>query len=251
MTMKPEKPKRKTLTLDLGLTDYRKALDLQDRLVRERESGELDRDLVIFLEHEKVFTLGRRGGLENVTVSEAFLAQAGVPIVHTERGGNITYHGPGQLVVYPILDLKQAGLGVAEYVDCLEEIIIRTLADWGVEAGRDARNHGVWVGNNKIGSIGISVQHNVTKHGLAMNVNLDLTPFSWINPCGMQGVGMTSMERELGRTLPDADVRATLKGRMAEILGCEFADMNISEAARLLGPEQGAEKFDNIAETAL
>jgi lipoate-protein ligase B len=150
---------------------------LQLRLVEARIQGQMTQDILLLLEHPPVFTLGKRGGRENLLVSEDVLVQSGIPIVQIERGGNITFHGPGQLVVYPIVHLPSFGLGVVDMVERLEELMIRTCAAWDVSAGRNALNRGAWVGLKKIGSIGIAVRRGVSFHGLALNVNLDLKPF--------------------------------------------------------------------------
>jgi len=183
----------------LGIVPYSEAWDLQTRLVEARAAGSLPNDVILFVEHPPVFTLGRRGGRENLLVPEETLRQSGIPIVQVERGGNITYHGPGQLVVYPIVHLPSFGLGVVDMVDRLEEVMIRTCAAWSVEAGRNALNRGAWVGIKKIGSIGIAVRRGVSFHGLALNVNPDLQPFSFIQPCGLKGVGVTSIAQAAGR----------------------------------------------------
>jgi lipoate-protein ligase B len=181
------------------MVPYSEAWDLQTRLVEARAAGSLPNDVVLVLEHPPVFTLGRRGGRENLLVPEETLRQSGIPIVQVERGGNITYHGPGQLVVYPIVHLPNFGLGVVDMVDRLEEVMIRTCAAWGVAAGRNALNRGAWVGLKKFGSIGIAVRRGVSFHGLALNVNPDLQPFSFIQPCGLKGVGVTSIAQAAGR----------------------------------------------------
>ena len=183
----------------LGVVPYPEAWDLQLRLVAARSQGRLSENVLLFLEHPPVFTLGRRGGRDHLLVSEDWLAQSGVPIVQVERGGDITYHGPGQLVAYPIVHLPSSGLGVVELVDRLEEVMIRTCAAWGVSAGRNELNRGAWVGMKKIGSLGIAVRRGVSFHGLALNVNLDLKPFDWIQPCGLEGVGVTSIAQAAGR----------------------------------------------------
>ena len=192
--------------MDLGLMDYQKALDLQQKYVEQKKAKTLKTDVVLMLEHPAVFTLGKRGGRENLVVSEAFLEEKGVPVVQTGRGGNITFHGPGQLVVYPIMDLEQARMGVADFVHLLEEIMIKMAGDVGVSAQRSAANHGIWVENRKLGSIGLSITRGISFHGLALNANLDLTPFTWVNPCGLAGVSMTSLENELQRKSPEATV---------------------------------------------
>jgi lipoate-protein ligase B len=199
--------------------DYRAAWGLQAGLVAARREGRLERDLFIFLEHPPVFTLGRRGGRENLVVPEALLEKSGIPVVQVERGGNITYHGPGQLVVYPIIDLQAANLGVTEYVGALETVMIRLAADFGVSAQRDKRNRGVWVGNNKLGSIGIAVRRGVSFHGLAFNANLALAPFGWINPCGLKDVGMTTLACERGAPVSMAAVRQAAWRQIEAVFG--------------------------------
>ncbi len=203
--------------VDLGLIDYAAAYSLQLALVEKRRGGLPVDDLFLIAEHPSTFTLGRRGGRENLMVGEEFLAARQIPLVHIERGGDITFHGPGQLVVYPILHLRQGGLSVAEYVQGLEEIMIRLAAASGVVSGRDPRNHGVWVGDKKLGSVGIAIRHGIAFHGLALNVNLDLTPFSWVNPCGLTGVRMTTISNECGREVTLAEVKKNLLGQLSEI----------------------------------
>lgn len=201
---------------DLPLIPYGEALDLQYRLAAEVRSAN-KAGVVLFLEHASVFTLGKRGGRENLTVSDEFLDKRGVAVFETERGGNITYHGPGQLVVYPIINLKATGLGVADYVDRLEEVMLRTAADWDIHARRDARNRGVWVGNNKLGSIGIAVKRGVALHGLALNVATDLTPFTWINPCGLTDAGIISLAKAGAVDASIARVRDRLADHMSAV----------------------------------
>lgn len=211
--------------VEFALIDYMEALELQRSIVAAKVTGTLVENIVLLLEHPPVFTLGRRGGLENLTVSEAFLEKSGVPVVHVERGGNITYHGPGQIVGYPIINLRNAGLSVVEYVECLEEVMLRTAADWGVTAERNDLNRGVWVGGNKLGSVGISLRKSNTFHGFAFNVNPSLEPFDWINPCGLQGVGITSLQRELKRPLPMEAVRRQVTDHLATVLGAQLVPM--------------------------
>ncbi len=202
--------------LDLGRMAYAPVHQLQRDCVAWKLAGRQRADLFLMVEHLPVFTLGKRGGRQSLMVSEQFLVAQGIDIVETGRGGDITYHGPGQLVLYPVIDLKKRRLSVAGYVELLEELMIDTAAAFGVIAGRDARNRGVWVGDNKIGSIGIRVRHGVTFHGLAFNINLDFEHFSWINPCGLQQVGVTSLVKERGESISFAEVKeyvVTLLGR--------------------------------------
>jgi len=208
--------------VDLGFLEYREARDLQLRLVDARKDGILKNDVVLFLEHPPVFTLGRRGGTANLKVSEAFLDARGIPVVHVERGGDVTYHGPGQLVAYPLVHLRDMGLGVLRFVEGLEAVMIRTVAAWGIKAEQNPRNRGAWVGANKIGSIGIAVRRSVSFHGLALNVNTDLEPFTWVNPCGLQGVMITSMKELLGEEIPMEDVKASAKKNMEDVFGVEL-----------------------------
>ncbi len=182
---------------DLGLADYKKIFDLQKRIVSIKINNRKIPDIILILEHFPVFTLGKRGGRENIIVSEELLKSRGIPIVQTERGGNITFHGPGQLILYPIVDLERVKKGVADFVYELEGIMIQTAAHFGVKSERNEKNHGVWVKNAKIGSIGLSIKKGVSFHGLAFNVDMDLEPFSWINPCGMSDISMTSLKNEL------------------------------------------------------
>lgn len=206
--------------VDLGRIDYPEALDLQHRTVDAFTAHRMDTDgVVLLLEHPPVFTLGRRGGQDNLCVSREQLRSAGIRLVHAERGGDITYHGPGQLVAYPIVRLTSTGKGVADFVTALEEAMIRTAGEWGIPAVRNSANRGVWVGPCKLGSIGIAVRKGITFHGLAMNVNTDLTPFGYIHPCGLHGVAMTSFEKELGGPVSMAKARRQLAGHLERVFG--------------------------------
>ncbi len=223
------------LSAGLGLAPYGPVHDLQTALVEARRTGALRRNVVLFLEHEPVFTLGRRGGRDHLRVTTGFLERAGVPLVHVERGGDVTYHGPGQLVAYPIVHLPSARLEVVTFVDRLEEVMIRTARDMGVEAVRSPRNRGVWVGGRKLGSVGIAVRRDVSFHGLALNVNPDLTPFQWIHPCGLQGVAMTSLALEgAGETSRDV-VGPMLRRRLAEVFGTVLEETPLPALEEIAG----------------
>lgn len=213
---------------ELGLIDYQQAYALQTRLVTLcREQPEKGYFLV--LEHPPVFTLGKRGGKEHLGVSTDFLNQQNIDLVHIERGGDITYHAPGQLIIYPIFSLRQQRISVSEYVFLLEEVMLRSAADVAIEACRDERNHGIWVGNQKMGSIGIAIRHGITFHGLALNVNIDLEPFSWINPCGLTDTKMTSLAQEKGTPLELETVKFQLKTHLATLLDLQLADTPLAE----------------------
>ncbi len=169
------------------MIDYNKAWQLQSELVAAKVNSSIDRDIILFLEHPAVFTLGRRGGRDYLLVGESFLEQSGISVVQVERGGYITFHGPGQLVVYTLIDLEARRLGVTDFVAALEEIMLQSVRAWGLTAQRSAANPGIWMGRRKMGSIGIALRKGISFHGLALNINLDLTPFSWIQPCGLAG----------------------------------------------------------------
>jgi lipoate-protein ligase B len=196
--------------IDLGLMDYKEAWDLQRDLWSRRVREELP-DLLLFLEHPHVITLGRRGNRSCLVASQEVLDSMAIPVYHVERGGDVTYHGPGQLVVYPIFNLKGYGYRLIRYVDQLEEVILRTLNDFGMEGKKDSLNRGVWVNGEKIASLGVTIKRWVSFHGLAVNYETDLSYFDLIYPCGLVGKKMTSMEKILGKKVP----REGLIGRIA------------------------------------
>jgi len=191
---------RKGYIIDLGLIDYKEAWDLQHDLWSRHVKGELP-DVLLLLEHPHVITLGRRGNQSHLIVSTEELEIMNIPLFHVERGGDVTYHGPGQLVVYPILDLKEYGYRLIRYVDQLEEVIIQVLRDFGMEGRRDSLNRGVWVNGDKIASIGVTIKHSVSFHGFSLNYETDLKYFDLIHPCGLVGKKMTSMKKILGKKI--------------------------------------------------
>lgn len=197
----------RALCCDLGLVPYAAAHRLQLDLVERRIAGTLDRDLFLLVEHPLVFTLGRHADRGHLGLSETVLQERGAELARIERGGEVTCHNPGQLVVYPIIHLRAARLAVRDHVARLEEVMLRIAADRGVAASRDPRNRGVWTRGRKLGSVGVAVRHGVAFHGLALNVVNDLEPFAWINPCGLTGVTMTSLARESGRPCALAEVK--------------------------------------------
>ncbi|MEN8246732.1 MAG: lipoyl(octanoyl) transferase LipB [Thermodesulfobacteriota bacterium] len=213
---------RPCLYVELPLTEYREAWELQQAIVAAKKEGRLVNDVILVLEHPPVYTLGRRGGIENLCVPRTRLAEEGIDVVQIERGGDITYHGPGQLVAYPLMDIRRARLGVTELVTSLEEIMINTASAFGIQAGRNPLNRGVWVGRAKLGSIGIAVRRDITFHGMALNVNLDMTHFSWINPCGLKEVNMTSLAEAAGKPIDMQAVRRSLQENMQSVLGVEL-----------------------------
>jgi lipoyl(octanoyl) transferase len=186
--------------------------------VAERQAGRAG-DTLLLLEHDPVFTLGRNARAENVLHSQEALRARGFDVFETGRGGDVTFHGPGQVVGYPILDLSPDRCDVHRYVRDLEEVMIRACADYGVEARRVPGMTGAWVGDEKIGAIGVRIARWVTSHGFAFNVATDLAPFDLIVPCGIRGRGVTSLERLIDRSVPLADVATRLAIHLAAVLG--------------------------------
>jgi lipoyl(octanoyl) transferase len=180
-----------------GTVPYEEARELQRQLEARRQRGEIG-DVLLLLEHPPVYTRGRRSKPEELPMGAAWYEAQGIEVLDTDRGGLVTYHGPGQLVAYPIVHLGGYGDDVHKYVRGLERTMIEALGEYGVKAGPIEGLTGVWVGTRKIGSIGLRVSRGVTTHGLAVNVNNDLQPFEWVVPCGIEGVAMTSLSRELG-----------------------------------------------------
>lgn len=202
----------------LGVVPYAEALQLQRDLVEERRADQVP-DLLLLLQHPPVITLGVKGdgGRANVLVTDARLKELGVEISETGRGGDVTYHGPGQIVGYPILDLKPDRCDVHRYVRDLEEVMIRVCADYGVSAGRIPGLTGTWIGNEKVGAIGVRISRWITSHGFAFNVSTDLRDFQLIVPCGITDHGVTSLEKAAGRELSLAEVEDRVASRFASV----------------------------------
>lgn len=231
---------RNWLLVDLPVTPYEKALNLQRSIVAARSSHNFELDVVLMLEHPPVFTLGRRGGRQNLKKPETELATSGISVIQVERGGDITYHAPGQLVVYALIDLKKRKQGVVDFVTDMEEVMIRTAKDWGVTAERNPANRGVWVGPAKLGSIGIAVRKGISFHGLAMNVNTDLKPFEWIHPCGLEGVSITSLRQILTREIPMGALRKNLADHMQTVFNIRLSPIQPVELIKMLGNQNHA-----------
>jgi len=206
----------------LGIVPYDRALNLQEGLAQARAEGRIG-DVLLLLQHPPVFTTGRFRGGEDITVPAETLARDGIAVLHTNRGGGITYHGPGQLVGYPILSLKENDLGVREYVWKLEAAIMSVLLALDIRAHQVAEHPGVWVGEKKICSIGIHVSHHITTHGFALNVCNDLRYFGYVRPCGLSGQVMTSVSELLGHRVEVETVIEKLPPCFSEMfcLSCE------------------------------
>jgi len=229
---------RKWVCADIPSMDYREMWQLQLSLVEAKSTRSDMPDVVFLVEHPPVFTLGHRGGRDNLLASEKFLKEQRISVFHVERGGNITYHGPGQLVGYPVVKLRSNGWRVADFVEALEEIMIRSLADWGIRSDRKPLNRGVWVGTLKIGSVGIAVRQGVSFHGFALNVNTSLEPFNWIHPCGLQGVQLTSVKRILGKKIPMEEVRRAAVCHIGDIFEVELKIVCVEDIYRLLDDKE-------------
>ena len=206
---------------DLGRMAYGEAFDVQRELVEKRKRGEIP-DQFLIVEHPHTITLGRNGHMENLLAHEEILARAGVSFHHTDRGGDITYHGPGQIVGYPILDLREWKRDVGAYVRAIEQLIIDALADFGIGAGRIAGMTGVWVDGSKIAAIGVHVSRWVTSHGFALNVSTDLSYFQYIVPCGLVKP-VTSMAA-LGAMAARENVIEGLVTHFGRVLDCEMVE---------------------------
>lgn len=215
-------PRRPLSVLEPGLVPYGEALELQERLVVQRRSGEIP-DTLVLLEHPHVITMGSSTDEAHVLVDEAERARRGIELFKAGRGGDVTYHGPGQAVAYPILDLKPDRKDLHAYLRDLETWLIRVVASFGVEGHRSDAGTGVWTANGKLAAIGVRVSSGwITSHGVALNVAADLSYFETIIPCGIAGAGVTSLEKEIG-TAPAPDVlSATLVRYFADLFGHEF-----------------------------
>lgn len=204
------------LVLNLEREPYERAWELQHALVRARQEGRID-DILILLEHEPVITLGRMADAGHILASPDALRQAGISVQRIERGGDVTYHGPGQLVGYPILALERHHLGVSDYMHALEEILIRTLADFGLAAERRQGVIGVWTREGKIAALGARVERGVTYHGFALNVTTNLAHFAFIVPCGLADARVSSMQQELRKAVDPRAVRSRVISNFAQV----------------------------------
>lgn len=214
---------------DLGLKDFKETWDFQEVLFSQMLPGENEPSVgghLIFVEHPHVFTLGRSGNEGNLLINEAMLKMKGAQFYRINRGGDITYHGPGQVVGYPIIRLDRFEMGIRSYIEYLEETIIRTLQKYGIQSGRLLGASGVWLDSDKpearkICAIGVRASRQVTMHGFAFNVNTDLSFYQLINPCGFVDKGVTSMQKELGRPVDMAELKAILLEKFNEVFRAE------------------------------
>jgi lipoate-protein ligase B len=219
--------KKEAWILNLDTVPYEEAFELQKRLVKMRAQDTIN-DTLILLEHPPVLTVTRKATLKNILVSPEELEEKGISLCHTNRGGDITYHGPGQLVGYPIMNLKAHGKDLHGYVRNIEEIIIKLLKDYNITAHRDKCNPGVWVGEEKIAAVGIAVKSSwTTMHGFSLNINPDLSHYSLIVPCGIRDKGVTSLTRLLGKTISRKDVREKLIQHYGEVFNLTTREITL------------------------
>jgi lipoyl(octanoyl) transferase len=216
MSTKTSKTKRNLEARWLGTVKYDDGLKLQESAVEQLRTGE-DLEQLLLLEHPHVFTLGRGADSSNILADQQQLEATSVDVFETGRGGDVTYHGPGQLVGYPIINLKPDRCDVHRYVRDIEEVLIRTIAVFGIHGKRISGLTGVWVGNEKIGAIGVRIARWITSHGFALNVNTDLTYFQMIVPCGITDKGVTSISKLLGRSVDIREVAEIAAGQFAEL----------------------------------
>ena len=217
---------RELWVVRLGRMGYEECLELQREVARQRISGEIPQDVLLLVEHPPVVTLGRSSKQKNLTSSPAFLASRGVELFEVERGGDVTFHGPGQLVGYPIFDLKRHKLDLHWYLRSVEEALIRTLSAYGISSERNTGYTGVWTNGRKIVSIGVHARDWVTWHGFALNVSTDLSYFDLIVPCGIAGVEMTSILKETGATVTLDEVSGVAARQFAELFALQTVEVS-------------------------
>jgi len=210
--------------LDLGSIHYLPAFAIQEFIFQARAEGKLD-SVVILQENPPVFTIGRAGSRDNLLATPAELDRRGIEVLEVNRGGDITYHGPGQIIASPIFYLGDLDMNANQYLHSLEDILIEVLALYGIQAGKKPDYPGVWVGEAKIGAVGIAVRHGYTFHGLSLNVNLDLSPFELINPCGVPRMPVTSMANELGQNVSFNEVKDQLRRVISAKFETGFEDV--------------------------
>ncbi len=214
---------KKGILKQLGLIHYAEAMDIQREIFESRRNGRTE-DTLLILQHFPVVTLGSSGREDHILVDRQILKEKGIEVYATDRGGDVTFHGPEQVVAYPILNLKELGIGVEEYVREMEEVVIRTLNEFSIPATRQKGFPGVWVDHEKICSVGFKVSKWITKHGLALNVNTDLNAFNLIVPCGIRGVTVTSMEKILKKTVVIEEVEGRIISNFSAIFQIELRE---------------------------
>ncbi|MCX7615344.1 MAG: lipoyl(octanoyl) transferase LipB [Clostridiales bacterium] len=221
--------------VNLGLLDYEKALSIQEKLNKKRIENAIE-DTLLIVEHPPVLTLGRKGEYSNILINKDFLKKNGIDIYEINRGGDVTYHGPGQIVGYPIIDLQNYGKDLKKYVEMVEEVFISLLKSrFNINAHREEKKYtGVWVDDEKITAIGIAVRKWVSMHGFAFNVNTNLDHFRWINPCGITDKGVTSLKKLTGGEQDYHDITELVINTFCNVFQSERKDLKVSELEELL-----------------
>lgn len=219
--------------LDLGLIPYSPAFDIQEQVLEARIKDQLP-STIILQEVPSVFTIGRTGSRSNILASHDELQRLGIGVLDVNRGGDITYHGPGQLIVSPLLYLGDIDLNANQYLHRLEDLVMDLLSTYGISTHKKNGYPGVWREDAKIGSVGIAIKHGYTFHGFALNISLDLTPFSLINPCGVSRMPVTSLCQILGRDIPVSEVKKRLRETLAEMFSLKIGDISLEELRRSL-----------------
>ena len=224
-----------TRFLNLDHLSYDAALELMRGLVEMKRRSKWP-EILILVEHDPIFTMGRRAEASDILASRDDLTEKGIRVRRVERGGLVTYHGPGQLIAYPILNLHRMGLGAADLIQGLEEVIMNTLSDFGIHGRRMEAARGVWVESEKIASVGVAVRGGVSFHGLALNVNPDLSHFDLIKPCGLSGVRMTSMARILGKPVNAPELREAVANHFSRQFKLHLTEWPLSHARDSIQP---------------
>ncbi|MEQ8187586.1 MAG: lipoyl(octanoyl) transferase LipB [Candidatus Eremiobacterota bacterium] len=213
--------------INSGYFDYERCHELQKKIVIFKENN--FPDVLILVEHPPVITIGHRGKKENILISEEELKKRNISVLRIERGGDVTYHGPGQLVGYPIIKLTDYKLKVREFIERLEEVLIVTLKNYNITGTRNEINHGVWIGNNKIASIGIGIRRWITFHGFALNVNTHIEEFNMIKACGLDNTGIVSMKKIAGKEFPLSEVSGIICHNFSKIFNISLEEISYEE----------------------
>lgn len=224
---------KKVIFEDLGRIRYKEAWDYQEKLFESVIRQKLDKkeeknQYLLFCEHEHVYTIGKSGNRQNLLIAGSVCESKHIDLHEIDRGGDITYHGPGQLVVYPIIDLEAFQIGIKKYISLLEDVVIATLKEYGVDGEKEEKAMGVWIDAThpskarKICAIGVRASRFVTMHGLALNINSDLSYFNYINPCGFTDRGVTSLQKELGREVDFAEASYRMRCHFKNVFGMEY-----------------------------
>ena len=229
-----EQTTNKVFIVDLGSIDYQEAWNLQHKIQQAKQAG-LSAHVLLLLEHPHVFTLGKNANKENILVSDTVLRDQGIDCVSIERGGDVTYHGPGQLLGYPIFFLEALKLRVVDFVDRLEEVMIRVLQRYGLPAQRSPLNRGVWVKEAKLGFVGIAVQRGITLHGFALNVAPKLSYYDMIHSCGLKGVKIVSLSSLLRKSIPMEEVKKKTITSFEEVFNLETEQRSLAHLLQTLG----------------